>query len=626
MASLGFNVNEPARIYGGTNTAFGGPRPVMGGMSTPGFGDFGPLTLDPNEGPTPLPPQSGGGNSGGGFLGTLQDLLPGLIDAAGAWYGAKNRAGQYDAAANRSVAKPTNIQSLFGGLTYDPTTGITLTPGQGPGPWGGASPELVGAFNQLNDQGAIQGEADTRLSLLRQLAAPEEARATQGLQQQLFSQGRLGGTGGAVQQEALARAQGQADLERTLASQDWARNNALQRFGAANQVIGSGQGQQGINFGQALNLGQLGVQAGRAPAWELLAQGAAGRDAQMQAILGALGGNEEGGLGGILGGLGGIFGGGQQQGGNSSLNLLGQLAGGFGQNVGGNLGAGLGGLSGLLSGLGSKNYGQAAGGLGGILSSIGGAMGGDSKAGGFLGSLGSILGALGGGGAGGSAGGAASALGGLSSLVGGGGNPLSLLSGLGSMGGSGAGALGSLGGAAGSLGGGLAAAAPYAAAIGTALYGIPKLFSALGFGGNMPKGTTAWTAPDGWDTRYWDQWDDDTKSQYLRYQEVLKDPVKKARIDQAAAARSSRLQDSMQFWNQGGQLPSNGLPSAMPTSPQPVAQSSGGGFGGGGTSRSSGYSSGLTNTMVNGQPYYGSIAPLTSAPITSSGMRDTLWG
>lgn len=624
MASLGFNVNEPARIYGGANTAFGGPRPVMGGMSTPGFGDFGPLTLDPNEGPTPLPPQSGGGNSGGGFLGTLQDLLPGLIDAAGAWYGAKNRAGQYDAAANRSVAKPTNIQSLFGGLTYDPTTGITLTPGQGPGPWGGASPELVGAFNQLNDQGAIQGEADTRLSLLRQLAAPEEARATQGLQQQLFSQGRLGGTGGAVQQEALARAQGQADLERTLASQDWARNNALQRFGAANQVIGSGQGQQGINFGQALNLGQLGVQAGRAPAWELLAQGAAGRDAQMQAILGALGGNEEGGLGGILGGLGGIFGGGQQQGGNSSLNLLGQLAGGFGQNVGGNLGAGLGGLSGLLSGLGSKNYGQAAGGLGGILSSIGGAMGGDSKAGGFLGSLGSILGALGGGGAGGSAGGAASALGGLSSLVGGGGNPLSLLSGLGSMGGSGAGALGSLGGAAGGALGGLGAAMGPLAAVGGFLK-LGDLFHSLGFG--MPKGQSAFTYTSGWDPAYFNTWSPKDQQRYLHSQ-TPQGQAEEAAMRAAAEKRKAR---SDQFLMQFGQTPAQysldpSRSNTMYNPPAPVSRPSVGGFGGGASSRSSNYSGGLTNTTVNGQPYYGPIAPLTSAPITSSGMRDTLWG
>ncbi|MGD9590811.1 MAG: hypothetical protein AB7Q37_18585 [Pyrinomonadaceae bacterium] len=377
---------------------------------TPGFGTpltqrpvmdlFQPLSLDPNAGPTPsgIPAPTGQQAQQGGFWGTLQAVLPDLINAGAAWYGNKQMGDQYQAAANQSVGKPFPVSSPYGSMTFDPRTGLSLTPGAGPGPWAGASPELIGAFNQLNDQGAIAQEAQGRLGLLRQLAAPEEQRATNTLTNQLYAQGRLGGTGGAVQQEALARAQAQADLQRQLSSMDWANQNALQRFNAAGNVVGSGQQQQNLGFGQLRDLAQLGIQAGRPPASDLLAAMAGARGAGMQSIFGALGGNEEGGIGGVLGDiLFGKRGANQLSGGDMNL-IKGGLASSFaGQLLGqdSTWGQGLGGLGSLLAGLGTDNYGSMASGAGGLLGALSKGLGEGSKFGGILGSLGNLAGGIG---------------------------------------------------------------------------------------------------------------------------------------------------------------------------------------------------------------------------------------
>lgn len=417
---------------------------------------FSGLSLDPNEGPTPsgIPAPTGQQAQQGGFWGTLQAVLPDLINAGAAWYGNKQMGDQYQAAANQSVGKPFPVSSPYGSMTFDPRTGLSLTPGAGPGPWAGASPELIGAFNQLNDQGAIAQEAQGRLGLLRQLAAPEEQRATNTLTNQLYAQGRLGGTGGAVQQEALARAQAQADLQRQLSSMDWANQNALQRFNAAGNVVGSGQQQQNLGFGQLRDLAQLGIQAGRPPAADLLAAMAGSRGAGLQAIFGALGGNDDRGIGGPLVDIfGKVFGRGQP---DSKLQLLGQLGNDFAGQLGGNLGQGLGGLSQALAGYGSRDIGGMASGVGSLLQSFGQAAGADSGFGGLLNSLGGIAGKLGG-----ILSPASSALGmggmnGIASLVGGvgGGSGMGFLGGLQGLAGGGGAGIGSLGslGAMGPLG------------------------------------------------------------------------------------------------------------------------------------------------------------------------------
>lgn len=61
---------------------------------------------------------------------------------------------------------------------------------------------------------------NSRLGLLREQAAPFESRAFDSLQNRLFSQGQLGGSGGGLQMESFARGLGQADLARQLEAQN----------------------------------------------------------------------------------------------------------------------------------------------------------------------------------------------------------------------------------------------------------------------------------------------------------------------------------------------------------------------------------------------------------------------
>lgn len=376
-------------------------KPWMGGLEELGGGGsqtwlptagFNPQFMDPNEGPVPPPGGAGPSTGTGGWLDILKSALPGLINAGIDLWGNKRQEGNFQTAVSQSGARPANIQSMFGNVAVDPTTGLTISRGPGPGAFGGAAPELINAFNQLNDQGAIAQEAGGRLGLLRQLAQPDEARATQGLEQRLFSQGRLGGTGGAVQQEALMRAQSQADLARQLESMNWANQNALQRFGAAGNLVGSGQAQQNIDFGQTRDLGQLSAYAGRTPSADLLAALAGAKGTTFSDLLGSLGGNQAGGMGGTIvdilsqiPGLGGIK--------PSGLSRLGEISNLVGNQIGGGWGSGLSAGGNLLAGIENKDWGRAAGGAGNLLQQFGGSIGG--KTGGFLGGLGGVLGGLG---------------------------------------------------------------------------------------------------------------------------------------------------------------------------------------------------------------------------------------
>ena len=85
-------------------------------------------------------------------------------------------------------------------------------------------PELQDtAFGGATNLAAIAGQdpqaiAQQRLDLLREQARPFEERAFANLQDNLFSTGRLGTTGGSLQTEAFARGLGQADLSRQIAA------------------------------------------------------------------------------------------------------------------------------------------------------------------------------------------------------------------------------------------------------------------------------------------------------------------------------------------------------------------------------------------------------------------------
>jgi hypothetical protein len=139
----------------------------------------------------------------------------------------------------------------------------------------GAAPELAGAANAMfgPEQDAAAAE---RLGALRAIAQPEEQRMFNRLEDNQFARGTSGTTGGGIQSEAFYKAQQDADLKRSLASQDWAQSRAMDRFQTAMQAVGSGQAgqvnqfnmgnqaQQGLQamFQQLLNQGNMGISSG----------------------------------------------------------------------------------------------------------------------------------------------------------------------------------------------------------------------------------------------------------------------------------------------------------------------------------------------------------------------------
>lgn len=116
----------------------------------------------------------------------------------------------------------------------------------------GAPQELVQAVQGLG-MGAQQADASGRYNLLTRLAQPEYQRTFNTLNNALFSRGQLGSTGGAEQMRAFHEAQNDADLKRQLASQDWASQQAMNRFTTAQNAIGTGATLQQQNFGIGTN-------------------------------------------------------------------------------------------------------------------------------------------------------------------------------------------------------------------------------------------------------------------------------------------------------------------------------------------------------------------------------------
>lgn len=128
----------------------------------------------------------------------------------------------------------------------------------------GASSEQLQQARQFD----VMGRAEDITGKLSQLALPSEQRAASQLTGQLFSQGRLGASGGAAQMGALQQAQEQAATGRALQGYETARSEQQQLF---NQALGLGQGAAGM-----FNVGLGGQQA------------ATTADAQRQNLLGQL--------------------------------------------------------------------------------------------------------------------------------------------------------------------------------------------------------------------------------------------------------------------------------------------------------------------------------------------------
>ena len=113
-----------------------------------------------------------------------------------------------------------------------------------------------GGMGMMQDN--FRDVADNQLDVLRQQAAPQEARQSNAMLQQLFSKGQLAGTGGAEALRSFGEGLGQADFSRQMGA-----NQLGQSLYGMNQQFGQGmmglgfQGQQG-DLSRQLGMGQLG--------------------------------------------------------------------------------------------------------------------------------------------------------------------------------------------------------------------------------------------------------------------------------------------------------------------------------------------------------------------------------
>jgi hypothetical protein len=116
----------------------------------------------------------------------------------------------------------------------------------------------------------------SQLDLARQIAAPGEQEARVANQQNLFSSGRMGTTGGAGQTQALAKAQAMADLQRQQMA--FNQGQTIQQQAGANltNVMGQGLGLARHELGLNQQNFMQGLEGARMN--ELLREGLYGRD------------------------------------------------------------------------------------------------------------------------------------------------------------------------------------------------------------------------------------------------------------------------------------------------------------------------------------------------------------
>lgn len=218
-----------------------------------------------------------------------------LLNAGLNIYGANQAKDATQQAVQQATPTPYSTSSMYGTTNVDPRTRqVQMSMAQNPfaqmfnvggtqalgnaysapgSAYYGAAPEIVSAANGVMDTGA---EAQGRYDLLNQLAQPESNRMFQRLENNLFARGQMGTTGGGEQYRGYYEAQNQADLQRQLASQDWAQQRALSRFSTAQQAVGTGmnsqvqnfnignQSQQGLGsmFQNLINQAQIGIGSG----------------------------------------------------------------------------------------------------------------------------------------------------------------------------------------------------------------------------------------------------------------------------------------------------------------------------------------------------------------------------
>jgi hypothetical protein len=249
------------------NLAGFSPTSIYGGDLGQITGTDGGFNLTPSQQQQMLSGLFGGaassllGGRGSGYgAGFLELGGAGVQPAYEAYQGALGQA-----LPTQQFGAQNNLLSLLQGQTQGFGQGGLLAGLAGMGQVGNAFQQGQGFLGQaqglLGQAGNVQGLVDDRLSALRSQAAPQEERQFNSLQNRLFSQGRLGSTGGSRDIEAFARGLGEADLGRQMAAQDLGlRTSGLLQQGAG-IAGGLGQGLFGQGFGAAGQFGGMGLNA-----------------------------------------------------------------------------------------------------------------------------------------------------------------------------------------------------------------------------------------------------------------------------------------------------------------------------------------------------------------------------
>ena len=251
-------IGTPGGETGGTTigTMIGSPLPSKGAFDTTGRST--PPSFGARLDTTPIT-SVGGNNQVGIQLGDLDPTRVGLTNIAQQAVGRAGLAGQ---GLPQNVAM-ADLQTRLSSGFQDPTQGLQgnlLQAALQQGNLAGADlnrarnpfslNNLVSTAAGTGAYGALQeaslgGNAarQRQLNLLRQEAAPEEARQLQAFRENLFATGRGATTGGAQLAESFAKGLGQADISRQLAAAGEGRAFQTQALNRA-QGLSSTFGQQ----------------------------------------------------------------------------------------------------------------------------------------------------------------------------------------------------------------------------------------------------------------------------------------------------------------------------------------------------------------------------------------------
>lgn len=177
--------------------------------------------------------------------------------AGGLFSGSQSRKGRNEA---RELAqfRPWNVNSPFFGAQFDPETNTINTSMSEP--MQALSERLMSSmFTQLGE------DPQDYYDQLAQLSQEGERRAVLDNESRLFNQGRLGSTGGALQQQALQNSMNEAMIGRELAARQYQGNlfgQALQGIGQMANLNQAALAPAGLGSGIGINMAQIGAGLG----------------------------------------------------------------------------------------------------------------------------------------------------------------------------------------------------------------------------------------------------------------------------------------------------------------------------------------------------------------------------